>query len=221
MCQKWLQAPNILANSPYWAFQLLVGQAMAIPSGTEFPAGNYCHCDHPRFSAPHPSLSYPEFNLSAHSSIKITLKLFLEPSPPPKLSHPAGRKKANQVIARFPSFPAVIDEILTAREWRCCRWLARKIQCTQIPSSPCNYFLWGKWFLLPDLQAGNAEWSVWEVLFKAEHSCFAQMGEKKWGKNKAERQRERISINGKDLINKNRSITTLWACKMSVNSLMI
>lgn len=98
MCQKWLQAPNILANSPYWAFQLLVGQAMAIPSGTEFPAGNYCHCDHPRFSAPHPSLSYPEFNLSAHSSIKITLKLFLEPSPPPKLSHPAGRKRQTRSL---------------------------------------------------------------------------------------------------------------------------
>lgn len=61
-----------------------------------------------------------------------------------------------------------------------------------------------------------------EVLFKAEHSCFTQMGEKnKGGENKAGRQRERISIHGKDLINKNKSTTTLWACKRAVNSWMI
>lgn len=93
---------NILTNSPYWAFQLLVGQAIAIPPGTEFPVGNYFQlknsCDHPRFTASHSSPSHRSwvkslctFPVSIIKMNKITLKWFLEASPTPRLPHPAGR----------------------------------------------------------------------------------------------------------------------------------
>lgn len=199
---------NILTNSPYWAFQLLVGQAMAIPPGTEFPVGNYFQlknsCDHPRFTASHSSPSHRSwvkslctFPVSIIKINKITLKWFLEASPTPRLPHPAGRTGQTGSFHVFPSSPAVIDEILNAREWRCCRWLAQKIHCTQIPSSRCNYFLWGKWFLLPVLQAGNAKWSGWEKCYLKQSTRVSLRWEKKGGKIKQEGKEKEFKSMGK------------------------
>lgn len=115
----------------------------------------------------------------------------------PQTASSCREKRANWVIPCFPSFPAVIDEILDAREWRCCRWLARKIHCTQIPSSRCNYFLWGKWFLLPVLQAGNAKWSGWQKCYLKQSTRVSLRWEKKGGKIKQEGKEKEFKSTGK------------------------
>lgn len=132
-------------------------------------------------------------------------------------------RRANWVTPCFPSFPAVIDEILNGREWRCCRWLAWKITLYTDTFILMQLLFFFMRQMIPP--AWLAAWEckvkcLGEVPFKA-LLVFGSDGRKKEGKNQAGRQRGRISITGKDLINKNRSITTLWACKMSVNPFMI
>lgn len=163
---------NILANAPYsafynhsqhhianfnrtqWVSQFAgrTGHCYQLPSGTEFPIGNYSQQKksspgHPRYAAPHTSCTHQSwgslvkskaartraFTLSIIKLGKITLKKFLQSSLTPKLTPFCSEKRVSSVTGYFPSLHAVTDELLNTRKLRCCRWLAWKIYCTQIP----------------------------------------------------------------------------------------